>query len=212
MLQQFKASIKNKKEPPAAPPPAANPGAVEAFKRFYEAASLQESLSEFHQLCDLVNLPRGGRFLEFYPLLKASLKNSLPYKYKEIWKILDKKAATKEYKGNCVSQTESNRVLVVGAGPCGLRTAIETQLMGARTVVVERRENFTRNNVLKLWKFLVPDLKSLGAKKFYPKFGTGTINHININTLQLLLAKVCLMLGVSLHAPARFVRIIELLI
>lgn len=30
------------------------------------------------------------------------------------------------------------------------RTAVETQLMGARTVLVERRPNFTRNNVLKV--------------------------------------------------------------
>lgn len=64
------------------------------------------------------------------------------------------------------------------------RTAVEAQLLGARTVIVERRPKFTRNNVLKLWKFLIQDLKSLGAKKFYGKFATGTINHINIRTLQ----------------------------
>ena len=49
---------------------------------------------------------------------------------------------------------------------------------------MERRPKFTRNNVLKLWKFLLNDLKSLGAKKFYGKFATGSINHINIRTLQ----------------------------
>ena len=35
------------------------------------------------------------------------------------------------------------------------RTAIEAQLLGCRTVVVEGRTGFTRNNVLKLWKFLI---------------------------------------------------------
>ena len=38
--------------------------------------------------------------------------------------------------------------------------------------------------VLKLWKFLIDDLKSLGAKKFYGKFSSGAINHVNIRTLQ----------------------------
>ncbi len=51
------------------------------------------------------------------------------------------------------------KVLVIGAGPCGLRTAIDVQMMGAQTVIVERRNAFTRNNVLKLWKFLMDDLK-----------------------------------------------------
>ena len=52
----------------------------------------------------------------------------------------------------------------MGAGPCGLRTAVETQLLGANTILIERRNAFTRNNVLKLWKFLIEDLKSLGKQ------------------------------------------------
>ena len=89
------------------------------------------------------------------------------------------------------------------------RTAIEAQLLGARTVIVERRPKFTRNNVLKLWKFLIHDLKSLGAKKFYGKFATGTINHINIRQLQLILTKICLMLGVHVYIPCHFMGISE---
>ena len=58
-------------------------------------------------------------------------------------------------------------MLIVGAGPCGLRTAVETQLLGANTILIERRNAFTRNNVLKLWKFLIEDLKSLGKLPFF---------------------------------------------
>jgi len=105
--------------------------------------------------------------------------------------------------------SERNRVLVVGAGPVGLRSALEAQLLGARTVIVERRPKFTRNNVLKLWKFLIQDLKAFGAKKFYGKFATGTINHINIRTLQLILTKICLMLGVHVYIPCHFMGITE---
>jgi len=188
--------------------PAAPPEGIEAFKKFYDADTLEEVLDTFHQVCDAAKLERGGRYREFFPLLKAAYQNVLPYKYKEIFKILEKKAGQKLYGGNSLN-SERNRVLVVGAGPVGLRTAVEAQLLGARTVLIERRPKFTRNNVLKLWKFLVVDLKSLGAKKFYGKFSVGSINHVNIRTLQVILTKVCCMLGVHIYAPCTFMGITE---
>ena len=72
-----------------------------------------------------------------------------------------------------------------------IRTAIEAQLLGCRTVVVEARTSFTRNNVLKLWKYLIEDLKMLGVKKLYGKFASGNINHISIKVLQTTLLKIC---------------------
>jgi len=189
--------------------PAASPEGVQAFKEFYDSETLQEALETFKRVCDGANVARGGRFSEFFPYLKAAYKDVLPYKYKEIWKILEKKAGQSLYERNTIGQSERNRVLCVGAGPVGLRSAIEAQLLGARVVVIERRPRFTRNNVLKLWKFLIDDLKALGAKKFYGKFATGSINHINIRSLQLILTKICLMLGVIIYAPCKFVKLAE---
>lgn len=71
------------------------------------------------------------------------------------------------------------QVLIIGSGPCGLRSAIEAQLLGAKVVVVEKRDRFSRNNVLHLWPFVITDLKQLGAKKFYGKFCAGAIDHIS---------------------------------
>ena len=104
---------------------------------------------------------------------------------------------------------DGSNVLVVGAGPCGLRTAIEAQMLGANTVIIERRDGFTRNNVLKLWKFLMEDLKSLGAKKLYGMFCAGNINHVGIKTLQLILSKVAMLLGIRMVTPCKFVDLIE---
>ena len=56
------------------------------------------------------------------------------------------------------------KVGIVGGGPCGLRYAIETQLLGGRATVIEKRKSFTRNNVLHLWPFVIEDLKMLGTK------------------------------------------------
>ena len=71
------------------------------------------------------------------------------------------------------------RVLIVGAGPIGLRLAIDCSLLGAEVVIIEKRETFSRNNVLHLWPFTIEDLKQLGAKKFYGKFCAGAIDHIS---------------------------------
>lgn len=70
-------------------------------------------------------------------------------------------------------------MLIIGAGPCGLRAAIEAQLLGAKVVVIEKRDRISRNNVLHLWPFVIQDLRSLGAKKFFGKFCAGSIDHIS---------------------------------
>uniref|UniRef100_A0A6I8N5X9 F-actin monooxygenase n=1 Tax=Ornithorhynchus anatinus TaxID=9258 RepID=A0A6I8N5X9_ORNAN len=99
--------------------------------------------------------------------------------------------------------------LIVGGGPCGLRTAIELAFLGAKVVVVEKRDTFSRNNVLHLWPFTIHDLRGLGAKKFYGKFCAGSIDHISIRQLQLILFKVALMLGVEIHVNVEFVQVLE---
>lgn len=71
------------------------------------------------------------------------------------------------------------KCLIIGGGPCGLRTAIELALMGAKVVVIEKRDSFSRNNVLHLWPYTIHDLRGLGAKKFYGKFCAGAIDHIS---------------------------------
>ena len=76
--------------------------------------------------------------------------------------------------GPCIFQA-----LIIGSGPCGLRLAVEMALLGARVVIVEMRDYIERNNVLKLWPFVIHDLKALGAKIFYPKFCTGALDHIS---------------------------------
>lgn len=72
--------------------------------------------------------------------------------------------------------------LIIGAGPCGLRTAIELAFLGAKVVLLEKRDAFSRNNVLHLWPFAIQDLRGLGAKKFYGKFCAGAIDHISAYT------------------------------
>lgn len=86
------------------------------------------------------------------------------------------------------------RVAVVGAGPIGLRSAVEAALLGAEVEVLELRREFSRLNIVKLWGWSAEDLLSLGAKTLLPAFLVYE-DHIGIRELQALLLKVCLLLG-----------------
>nr|XP_030147784.3 F-actin-monooxygenase MICAL1 isoform X4 [Taeniopygia guttata] len=179
--------------------PADEPGnpAHAIFERFLRAGECREVLGCFVELCQQLGLQGSG--LQLYHGLKAALNY---WNAKALWSKLDKKAGHKDYEqGTACAGT---KCLVVGAGPCGLRAAIELALLGARVVLLEKRDSFSRNNVLHLWPFTIHDLRALGAKKFYGRFCTGTLDHISIRQLQLILLKVALLLGVEVHINVRF--------
>jgi hypothetical protein len=195
---------------PSGPAPA--PEAIESFRQFAKATTLVDAQRHFNALCASLGLA-PDRIENFYPHLKHALKAHVPFKYRDIFGILDAKVKSKVYVSARACDLDSTspplKVLVVGAGPCGLRTAIETQMLGARTVVVERRDEFTRNNVVKLWKFLISDLKDLAIKKFVGNFCAGAIDTVGIKTLQLFLAKIALLLGVQIVNPVKFEELVE---
>ncbi|XP_053364272.1 protein-methionine sulfoxide oxidase mical3b isoform X1 [Clarias gariepinus] len=168
------------------------------FDSFVQASTCRETLRAFQELCTELNLRPGDN-----PLFYKTLRSRLNYwKAKALWAKLDKRASLKEYqRGHACSNTTC---LIIGAGPCGLRTAIELSFLGARVVLVEKRDTFSRNNVLHLWPFTIQDLRGLGAKKFYGKFCAGAIDHISIRQLQLILLKVALLLGVEVHVNVEF--------
>ncbi|CAO2582871.1 [F-actin]-monooxygenase MICAL2 [Lemmus lemmus] len=177
--------------------------ASQVFENFVQATTCKGTLQAFNILTCLLDLdPLDHR--NFYSQLKSKVNT---WKAKALWHKLDKRGAHKEYKrGKACMNT---KCLIVGGGPCGLRTAIELAYLGAKVVVVEKRDTFSRNNVLHLWPFTIHDLRGLGAKKFYGKFCAGSIDHISIRQLQLILFKVALMLGVEIHVNVEFVRVLE---
>ncbi|XP_072510257.1 F-actin-monooxygenase MICAL3 isoform X4 [Notamacropus eugenii] len=168
------------------------------FDRFVQASTCKGTLKAFQELCDYLELkPKDYR--SFYHKLKSKLNY---WKAKALWAKLDKRGSHKDYrKGKVCTNT---KCLIIGAGPCGLRTAIDLSLLGAKVVVIEKRDAFSRNNVLHLWPFTIHDLRGLGAKKFYGKFCAGSIDHISIRQLQLILLKVALILGIEIHVNVEF--------
>ncbi|NP_001258842.1 F-actin-monooxygenase mical2b isoform X7 [Danio rerio] len=177
--------------------------AGQLFENFIQATTCKGTLQAFSVLCRQLELnPSDHR--GFYSSLKTAVTF---WKAKGLWGKLDKRAGHKEYsKGRACADT---RCLIIGGGPCGFRTAIELALLGAKVVVIEKRDTFSRNNVLHLWPYTIHDLRNLGAKKFYGKFCAGSIDHISIRQLQLMLLKIALIVGVEVHVNVEFVKLLE---
>ncbi|XP_059212478.1 F-actin-monooxygenase MICAL2 [Centropristis striata] len=173
------------------------------FENFVQASTCKGTLQAFNVLCRKLDLDPADNDT-FYSSLKAKVTS---WKAKALWTKLDKRTSQKEYKKGqaCVG----TKCLIIGGGPCGLRTAIELALMGAKVVVIEKRDSFSRNNVLHLWPYTIHDLRGLGAKKFYGKFCAGAIDHISIQKLQLVLLKVALIVAVEFHINVEFVKLLE---
>lgn len=142
------------------------------LNQFYDSTNLIEILRIFESLCSEIGVD-SATYDGFYSSVKEQLTS---WKAGALWQLLDARAALPEYEGQ--KACAGKKVLVIGAGPVGLRSAIEAALLGASVDLVEKRTGFTRNNSLHLWPFLITDLRNLGAKKFYGKFAAGSIDHI----------------------------------
>nr|XP_057908349.1 F-actin-monooxygenase mical1 isoform X2 [Doryrhamphus excisus] len=174
-----------------------------AFDHFVQAQDCKDVQRYFDELCQQLDI-NSKDFRSFYSKLKERLNY---WRAKALWTKLDKRASHPDYQQR--KACTKNKCLILGAGPCGLRTAIELSLLGAQVVVLEKRDTFSRNNVLHLWPFTICDLRGLGAKKFYGKFCSGSLDHISIRQLQLILLKVSLLLGVEVHTGVEFQGLIE---
>eukprot|EP00928_Gymnodinium_smaydae_P086891 TRINITY_DN71293_c0_g1_i1.p1 TRINITY_DN71293_c0_g1~~TRINITY_DN71293_c0_g1_i1.p1 ORF type:complete len:1008 (+),score=97.26 TRINITY_DN71293_c0_g1_i1:85-3108(+) len=143
--------------------------------------------------------PDGAKARYPYEDLRTLLGEN--WKAKQLWKVLDARAGRSEYDARpCASgRLSGRRCVVVGAGPCGLRAAIELRLLGARVTVVEQRCRFSRINQLHIWSWAGEDIKGLGARIIEPpplNFGANPdLLHITINDLQKFLLKVALLFG-----------------
>ncbi|KAE9551592.1 hypothetical protein FO519_005199 [Halicephalobus sp. NKZ332] len=185
-------------------PTALDVGAL--FEAFVQATNLRQIQLLFHQICLTTDINPTDH-VNLYQKIRRVDDGKVNSKAQKLWSLLDKRRNHGEYLKQ--SPCSKMNVLVIGAGPCGLRAAIEAALLGAKVVVVEQRDKFSRNNVLHLWEFVIQDLKSLGAKIFYPKFCTGSIEHISIRQLQCILTKVALVLGVQIIDGISFCDILE---
>ncbi|KRZ66841.1 Protein-methionine sulfoxide oxidase MICAL2 [Trichinella papuae] len=174
-----------------------------AMKMFIEASSLKTALVAYGQLISLCKANRSDNY-KFYKSIRDEFNW---WKVKQLWEMLDKRFTKSEYLNQQAGK--DLRVLVAGAGPCGLRLAIECAFLGAKVIVLENREAFVRNSLLHLWPCAKEDLKNLGARILYPKFSVGSTTHMSVSSLQLILLKVALLVGIEVYENVAFCKLIE---
>lgn len=172
------------------------------YDEFLATTDLMPTLTVFYKLCKQLDI-NPKNYKTIFTSLKAKLKT---WKCQTLFNKLEKKSKHVDYKNKPCAKT---KVLIIGAGPVGLRTAVEIALLGAHVIVIEKRDSFSRNNVLHLWPFLIVDLKAIGVKSFFGKFCAGSLDHISIRRLQCILLKICLLLGVQVFPKTLFTDLVE---
>ncbi|GMF17285.1 unnamed protein product [Phytophthora lilii] len=186
----------------------AGPGVLNAFKAFDAAQNLIETLSSFNKLlteCGLSGVKVDEPW-RVYNHIKSAVYSKLSFRQKQLFKLLDARFNLDVYKRKPAAK---KRVCIIGAGPVGLRAAVETALLGGQVVVLEKRKHFSRENILHLWPWVVQDLTALGAKVFFPSFCHSTAYfHVGTRQLQVILLKVALLVGVTVYSSTAFESVI----
>lgn len=168
-----------------------------------ERANLKEAMNAFKSEQNPLKAIQALDGLELDPT-KTPLSNLLAVKssFAHDWKTL------LDNLNRLVVQEAfvEKKIAVIGAGPCGIKTAIGLATRGQEVHVFEKRsaeKAFTRINRLYLWKEAIDHVrKDLRVDFFDPEKASylkeGKPN-IGIGNLQISLFKVALLLGVKFH-------------
>ncbi|KAG3049253.1 hypothetical protein PC121_g19009 [Phytophthora cactorum] len=135
----------------------------DSFKAFASGQDLRDTLRAFNNLvadCGLDGVKLQEPWHVYYHI-RGAVYSKLSFRHKQLFKLLDVRFSLDVFKRRpCVNK----RMCIVGAGPAGLRSAIELELLGGKVSVLEKRTKFSREDILHLWPWVVQDLASLGAK------------------------------------------------
>ena len=138
-----------------------------AWEAFLSASEINAAVEAYQVLRKACEVP-GEAFgrVAFDGVLQATLVAEVPHRIKSLVQTL-----AENWKTRPVSHSGA-RVVISGAGPVGLRAAVEASLMGMRVHVLEKRDVFSRVNVLMLWQQTADDLVAYGARTFYVRAHT----------------------------------------
>mmetsp|Transcript_3989 Transcript_3989/g.9085 ORF Transcript_3989/g.9085 Transcript_3989/m.9085 type:complete len:249 (+) Transcript_3989:56-802(+) len=162
------------------------------YESFYDADEINTTMEAFEGLCEAAGAGHSDDMLERFGRLEQSLCPSLPFKHQKIFSLL--RARIDRLASTC-DTNRTQEVLVSGAGPVGLRAAVECALIGMNVTVIEMRNSFSRANILTLWTKTHADLIGLGAKYYYPSMQMVGNPRLFLGTrqIQLVLLKTALL-------------------
>jgi len=210
------------------PPKCKGDDLIEFWSMLYDADMRAATVENFQ------GESNGGENLVFpYQQIRAVVGDGGNWKWPRMWQRLDeierrgiayREGEITNFQGaNKNPNIISQKCLVVGGGPIGMRMAIELRIGGHEVILIEKRKEirdaageltqlgFTnRINRPHMWAYVRNDLEKFNGKDFmsrqacYPVFTEPDTSSIGIDELQLLLLKNVLMLGVEVRLGAGF--------
>ena len=181
--------------PAAAALPAASPAHL--FALFMTATTAGEAQVAFDELLRAVGLSKEQEV--GLATIVARLNNRLPHRPRQLLRCLSEWFTT-----HSVDQPTPLNSVVIGAGPVGLRAAIQLAALGSSVQVLEGREGFSRLQVVHLWDVVEADLIELGVKAIDPSiFAAADLRRAQVCQLQHSLFKIALLLGVRVRFGCR---------
>jgi len=180
------------------------------FEAFLTAKEVDSTVAAFSELVAAAECgPLQGSGLKFYDALKAVVAPKLNFKNGKLFAGLDARITLAKALVTATGDAGEKppfKVLVCGAGPVGLRSAVEAAFFGFEVLVVEKRTAFSRANILTCWDETMQDLLALGAKIYCPDLiSTGNPRHAGTREIQLILLKDLLLLGGTVKYGMRIV-------
>jgi len=160
------------------------------FADFVQCDRADETVTCFTTLLRALSLTEGKWSFD---MLRAAAEPALPFSQRKIFSLLAERRARVAH----LRQQDRPPLLVAGAGPVGLRSAVEAALLGFPTTIVERRTQVSRHNIIKTWQHTVDDFVGLGAQVFFPGLRAHDVPHLATRVIQLVLLKAALLLGVK---------------
>ena len=179
-----------------------------SWAAFLAAGEVAEALGTYAALRVACHLPEAVQGQPaFDAVVQATIEcGEVPHREKSLVRALSENWSLR---ASSASEAAPSRVVISGAGPVGLRAAVEASLMGMRVTVLEKREVFSRVNILTLWQPTADDLTALGAHLFYPRFSNRRVGtsplHLGTREIQLVLLKNALLLGVNFRYSTELV-------
>jgi hypothetical protein len=188
----------------------------ESWRKLPEFLEIEEYVKE-----DAFNVKTKDPYIVYSNLKKASIR-SIPH-LRPMWKGLDSHFEAQEYQksakvyeeflkkrdeyreDNKKTYPQERNILIIGAGPAGLRMAIEAAFLKFNNIVVaEKKSFFDRTEILEAWPFDLIDLRDLGVRDLYNNFGVRGHDLISTKRLQLCLLKLALILGVRVYPSSEY--------
>lgn len=134
-----------------------------SFMAANEVLEVVTAYDNLRKLCNVADDAFGNA--AFGPVMKATCaETSVPENAIKLLQHLADRRNALQLQYPAPNPSEAQRVVISGAGPCGLRAAVEAALLGMRVHVAEKRATFSRVNILMLWPQTADDMVRHGAR------------------------------------------------